>query len=130
MLKDARDKTRRWARSLKRQVMVLWFCARHPDTPWAARLLALGVVAYALSPIDLIPDFIPVLGYLDDVILLPLGILLALRLTPAPVLDACRRQALDWEAAGATRPRSRLAAVLIVALWLLLGAWLAGRYFF
>ncbi|MCC6075632.1 YkvA family protein [Pseudomonas sp. GCM10022188] len=130
MLKKALDRTRQWARSLKRQVMVLWFCARHPDTPWAAKLLALAVVAYALSPIDLIPDFIPVLGYLDDVILLPLGILLALRLIPAPVFEACRQQAQAWEAAGAARPRSRLAAVLIVALWLLLGTWLAQRYLF
>ncbi|MNZ75731.1 hypothetical protein D3C78_942160 [compost metagenome] len=132
-MKEFLQKIRQWARSLKHQVMVLWFCCRHPQTPWPAKLLALAVVAYALSPIDLIPDFIPVLGYLDDLILLPLGILLALRMIPPTVVEACRRQAQAWEAAGAARPRSRIAAVLIVALWLLFLAWLwqlAARYFF
>lgn len=132
-MKEFLQQIRQWARSLKRQVMVLWFCSRHPDTPWAAKLLAIGVVAYALSPIDLIPDFIPVLGYLDDVILLPLGILLVICLMPPRLLEECQRQAQDWEAAGAARPRSRLAAALIAVLWLLLLAWLwqlAGRYFF
>lgn len=81
--------------------MAVYFVARHPGTPWAARLLALGVAAYALSPIDLIPDFVPVLGYLDDLILIPLGLLLVIRLTPEGVLAECRAQAEPWERADA-----------------------------
>lgn len=80
-----------WARALKRDVMALWFCARHPALPWWLRLLTLAIVAYALSPIDLIPDFIPLLGYLDDLLLLPLGIWLVLRLTPPQVLAESRK---------------------------------------
>lgn len=116
-----------WARSLKRQVMTLWFCARNPETPWLARLLVVCVVAYALSPIDLIPDFIPVLGYLDDAILLPLGILLALRLLPPAVLAAGRQQAEEWERRQAPRPVSWPAAGLILLLWAL-AVVLAGRW--
>lgn len=122
------ERLRGWARGLKRQIMILWFCCRHPDTPWPLKGLAVCVVAYALSPIDLIPDFIPVLGYLDDVILLPLGILLLLRLLPAPVLDDCRRRAAEWERCHEPRPVSWVAAGLILLFWLaataLLGRWL------
>ena len=74
------------ARGLKRDAVTVYLVARHPGTPWAVRLLALAVAAYALSPIDLIPDFIPVLGYLDDLVLVPLGILLAVRLIPPKVM--------------------------------------------
>ena len=88
------DGLRAWARSVKRQNMVLWFCCKQPKTPWFVKALTLCVVAYALSPIDLIPDFIPVLGYLDDLILLPLGILLVVIFhhrgvlhKPKPALD-------------------------------------------
>ncbi len=77
------------ARHLKSETLVLWFAARHPGTPWYAKLLVAGIVAYALSPIDLIPDFVPVLGYLDDLILIPLGIVLAIRMIPGPILDEC-----------------------------------------
>ncbi|MEO6663932.1 MAG: YkvA family protein, partial [Rubrivivax sp.] len=79
---------RAWARRLKRDGLTLWFAARHADTPWYAKALAMFVVGYALSPIDLIPDFIPVLGYLDDVLLLPALIWLTIRLLPLPVLAA------------------------------------------
>src|SRR2546427_8435523 len=103
------------ARHLKSETLVLWFAARHPGTPWYAKLLVAGVVAYALSPIDLIPDFVPVLGYLDDVIILPLGIALAVRLTPDLVLVEARERALDLE----QRPVNRVAAVVIVGGWLL-----------
>ena len=119
-LRRGLDRLREWARRLKRQVMLLWFAARHPLTPWLARLVAVAVVAYALSPIDLIPDFIPVIGYLDDLILLPLGILLAIRLLPAAVREDCARQADAWAQSHAPRPTSRGAAVLIVLLWLAL----------
>ncbi|HEY4583533.1 MAG TPA: DUF1232 domain-containing protein [Lysobacter sp.] len=101
------------ARRLKRDSLTVYFVARHPATPWHVRLLALAVAAYAFSPIDLIPDVIPVLGYLDDLVLVPLGIGLVLRLVPAAVLDESRLRAQ----AAAGRPVSRGAAVAIVALW-------------
>lgn len=122
------DSLRTWARSIKRQIMVLWFCCRHPETPWLVKALAVCVVAYALSPIDLIPDFIPVLGYLDDLILLPLGILLVMRLMPDGVLDECRLRAADWEQRQEPRPVSRMAAGLVVMIWLL--ALACGWWFF
>jgi uncharacterized membrane protein YkvA (DUF1232 family) len=106
-----------WARRLKREALTLWFAARHPRTPWLAKALGWLVVAYALSPIDLIPDFIPVLGFVDDALLLPALIWLAVRLTPPDVLATCRAQADAWLADGHARPRSRWGAVLVVALW-------------
>ena len=107
------------ARRLKAETFALYLAARHPATPWYAKLLVALLVAYALSPIDLIPDFIPVLGYVDDLILLPLGIALAIRLIPSAVLDACRARA-------AARlhdppPRSWAAAAVIILIWLVAG---------
>ncbi len=123
------DTARAWARRIKRDALTLWFARRDPRTPWHAKALAVFVVAYALSPIDLIPDFIPVLGYLDDVILLPALIWLAVRLIPAEVLLEARAQAEAWMAAQQARPRSVAGAVVIVVLWVaalaLLGVWLA-----
>ncbi|MFD2753939.1 YkvA family protein [Comamonas terrae] len=117
-----------WARRVKRDGITLWFAGRHPRTPWYAKALGLFVVAYALSPIDLIPDFIPVLGYVDDVLLLPALIWLTVRLLPPDVLTACRQQADAWMQAEGAKPQSRAGAVLIVILWLLMGlalwAWL------
>ena len=121
---------RRWARGLRRDAHALWLAARDPRTPWPARLLAFLLAAYALSPIDLIPDAIPVLGLLDEAVLLPLGLLLATRLIPAPLLAEFRARA----AGAAARPVSRGAAALIVLLWLLaavlllrwLRPWLVG----
>lgn len=109
------------ARRIKHDAMTVYFAARDPRTPLLVRLLALAIAAYALSPIDLIPDFIPVLGYLDDVVLLPLGILLVIKLTPAAVIADSRALA---QQAG-ERPTSRIAAAAIVALWLLSGLVLA-----
>ncbi len=125
------DRARQWAKSLKRQTMVLWFCYQHPDTPWLPKWIAVFVVAYALSPIDLIPDFIPVLGYLDDVIILPLGILLAIRLMPPAVLAQCQDKALAWEQSQVKRPVSVTAAVFIVLIWIavLTGALLAFAHY-
>ena len=80
------DRLKHWAKQMKRDVYAVWFAARDPDTPLLAKLVALLVAAYAVSPIDLIPDFIPVLGYLDDLILVPLGILLVMRLVPAEIM--------------------------------------------
>ena len=113
------------AHALKREAVTLYLAVRDPRTPLPAKIVAGLVLAYALSPIDLIPDFIPVLGYLDDLIIVPLGIMLALRLVPAEVLVAARAQA----EATLERPTNRVAAVVIVAIWiacaLLLGWWLA-----
>lgn len=97
--------------------MTLWFCGRDPRAPWSARLLALALAAYALSPIDLIPDFVPVLGYLDEAILLPAGIWLCLRLMPPDLVADGRRQAEAWFEARRERPRSLAGAAFILLLW-------------
>jgi uncharacterized membrane protein YkvA (DUF1232 family) len=103
-----------WARAVKRDVVALYLAARDPRVPWYAKAVALAVAAYALSPIDLIPDFIPVIGYLDDLIIVPLGILLAVRLIPADILAEHRATASE----AGKRPTSRTAAVVIVAIWI------------
>lgn len=102
-----------WARTLKRDVVALWIAARDPRTPLAAKVVAGAVAAYALSPIDLIPDFIPVLGYLDDLLLVPMGIWLAVRLVPSELLNEFRAAAMARE-----RPRSLAGAVVVATLWL------------
>ncbi len=112
-------KLRRWADALKNEGLTLWFCCRHQNMPWLPKILALMVVGYFLSPIDLIPDFIPVLGYLDELILLPLGIYLILKLVPDPVLTECRAQAAAWIAGHHATPKSIVAAVVIMLLWIL-----------
>lgn len=109
------SRLRKWAKELKQQTLVVYFAARDPRTPWFARLLALGVAAYALSPIDLIPDFIPVLGYLDDLVIVPLGLLLVLRLVPTEVMVASRAKANE----AASKPVSRGMAAVIVAIWVI-----------
>ncbi|KCV28224.1 PF06803 family protein [Bordetella bronchiseptica 00-P-2730] len=111
-----------WARRIRRDGVTLWFAVRHPGTPWYAKALGLLVVAYALSPIDLIPDFIPVLGYVDDVLLLPALIWLAIRMVPPQVLAQCRNQADEWMRVRGGKPRVRAGAVLVVAVWLAAGA--------
>ena len=113
---------KQWARAIKRDVMALWIAARDPKTPIAAKLVAGAVAAYALSPIDLIPDFIPVLGYLDDLLIVPLGILLAIRMIPPDLMTDFRQRA----ALQQNRPSSRAGLVAIVLIWLALSA-LAGR---
>lgn len=107
-----------WAKALKRQVMVLWFSCRHPQTPLLPKVLAVVVAAYALSPIDLIPDFVPVLGYLDDVILVPLGVWLVIRLMPTEVLEECRNQAAEQERNHIPQPKSLIASAVILLIWL------------
>jgi uncharacterized membrane protein YkvA (DUF1232 family) len=116
------QRIRQWASRIKRDAVTLWFAYRHPGTPWFAKLLAAFVVAYALSPIDLIPDFIPVLGYLDDVLLLPGLIWLNIRLIPADVLEECRQRADQWMKEQGAKPRSIAGAVFILAIWIGLGA--------
>ena len=111
------DAWRQRARQLKTETYALYLAYRDPRTPWYARLVVACVVAYALSPIDLIPDFVPLLGYVDDLILVPLGIALALRLIPPPVLAECRLRAR--EALAAAQPMGRAAGAVVVAVWLL-----------
>ena len=105
-----------WAKALRRDALTVWFCARHPGTPLVAKALALLLAAYAFSPIDLIPDFIPVLGYLDEMILLPAGLWLCLRMVPAPVLAECRDSADRWFAERRAKPRSLAGAAIIGAI--------------
>jgi uncharacterized membrane protein YkvA (DUF1232 family) len=107
-----------WAKQIKRDAVMLWFARRHPDTPRLAKALCIFTVAYALSPIDLIPDFIPVLGYVDDVLLLPALIWFAVRLLPPHVIEECRVQAKDWMANQQTKPTSYAGAAAIVVIWL------------
>jgi uncharacterized membrane protein YkvA (DUF1232 family) len=102
-----------WARRVERDVVAVYFAARDPATPLPVRVLAIAVAAYALSPLDLIPDFIPVVGYLDDVLIVPLGLLLVIRLLPPPVLAAARRRA----EVALERPRSAAAAVAVAVIW-------------
>ncbi|MBU7573631.1 MAG: DUF1232 domain-containing protein [Hydrogenophaga sp.] len=111
-----------WAKRTRRDGMTLWLAGKHPRTPWHAKALGIFVVAYALSPIDLIPDFIPVLGYIDDVLLLPVLILLAIKLLPSDVLQECRREADRWMETRGARPRSRLGMLMVVGIWMALGA--------
>jgi uncharacterized membrane protein YkvA (DUF1232 family) len=115
---------KRRARELKREVHALYFACRDPRVPWYARALAIGIVAYAFSPIDLIPDFIPVLGYLDELVLIPLGVLAVRAMVPPDVLMECRERARQME----TRPRNWVAAGVIVAIWIALAV--AGAYWF
>jgi uncharacterized membrane protein YkvA (DUF1232 family) len=120
------DKWKQWARAIRRDAHALYLAARDPRVPWVAKAVAIAVAAYALSPIDLIPDFIPVLGYLDDLIIVPLGIALVVRMIPPAVMSEHRATA----DAAQHRPVSRGAAAVIVCLWiaaLALTLWLAIR---
>lgn len=115
------DKLKLWAKRIKRDGLTLWFAGKHPYTPWYAKALGLFVVAYALSPIDLIPDFVPIFGYLDDVLLLPALIWLTVNLLPADVLAECRAQADAWMEEKGEKPSSKFGAMLIVVLWIFFG---------
>jgi uncharacterized membrane protein YkvA (DUF1232 family) len=115
------ERLKTWANRIKRDGLTLWFAARDPKAPWHARALGIFVVTYALSPIDLIPDFIPVLGYLDDLILLPCLIWLAIRLIPPPILAESRYRADIWLETESAKPTSFVGAMLIVAIWIGVG---------
>lgn len=123
----ALDAAERWARDVKTDVVALYLAARDGRTPTAAKFVAALVVAYALSPIDLIPDFVPVLGYLDDLLIVPLGILCAIRLIPEALFAEFRRLAVD----RGRLPASRAGAALVACVWIAGAAatvwWLAGR---
>lgn len=118
---------KQWARVIKRDVHALYLAKRDPRVPWYAKIVAICVVAYALSPIDLIPDFIPVLGYLDELVILPLGIMLVVKMIPDEVMGEYRGKA---ETAG-KRPVSRAGAAAVITIWIVLVAavgWFAVRY--
>ncbi len=112
------QRLRRWAGRLKTETYALYLAYRDPRVPWYAKVVAALVVGYAFSPIDLIPDPVPVLGYLDDLILVPLGVALAIRMIPPEVLAECREQAREM----GDRPVSRAAAAAVVAVWIALAA--------
>ena len=110
-----RSRWQTWVAQLKHDTYALYLASRDPRVPWPAKIIVLLVVAYLLSPIDLIPDFIPVLGYLDDIVLVPLGIALAIRCIPADIWADCRERAADHIASDL--PRSWKAVVVIAAVW-------------
>jgi uncharacterized membrane protein YkvA (DUF1232 family) len=119
------QRAKQWARTIKRDAVAVWIAARDPRVPWYAKLVA--AAAYAFSPIDLIPDFVPVLGSLDDIVILPAGILLTIRLIPSGLMDEFRAEA----ARRIDRPTSQIGAASIVLLWvatLALTAWIVRRY--
>ena len=120
------QKIRNWARALKALLLTLWLLSRDARTPRAAKVAAMVTLAYALSPIDLIPDFIPVIGFLDDVLLVPLGVLLTIRLTPAALLADCRQQAAAMPMQRL--PLSRVGLAAVIFIWL--AALGAAAYFF
>ncbi|MGA7666171.1 MAG: DUF1232 domain-containing protein [Pseudolabrys sp.] len=118
---------KQWARAIKRDVHALYLAARDPRVPWHAKALAIAVAAYALSPIDLIPDFVPVLGYVDDLIIVPTGIALVVWLIPSEIMAQHR----DMAIAAQNRPVSRAAGVAIVTIWIVvigLTLWVSMRY--
>ena len=110
-----------WAKKIKREGLTLWFACKDSRTPWYAKALGAFVVAYALSPIDLIPDFIPVLGYVDDLILLPVLIWMTVKLLPVEVLEDARRKVQEWEGLASSKPRSIAGALAIATVWLVVG---------
>ena len=114
------ERLKQHAKRLKSETFVLYSAARHPETPWYAKLLVAAIVAYAISPIDLIPDFIPVVGYFDDMVIIPLGITLAIKLVPPHVLAECRARHQEDVVHG--KHASRVAGIVIVIIWLVVAA--------
>lgn len=117
-----------WAKHLKKQIIMLWFASKHSQMPWFPKVIAVVAVAYAFSPIDLIPDFIPILGLLDEAIILPMLIWLAVRFTPQQVILDAEQQAEEWLNQQERRPQNYLVAVLIILVWITL-ALMAYFYF-
>ena len=124
------EKIKMWAKRLKRKVYVLYFAYKDKRTPWYAKIFAVCVVAYAFSPIDLIPDFIPILGYLDDVIVVPLGVAFALKMLPKAVIQECTAKAEERIKHG--KPKNWLVGSLIILVWIMAFIWISlvvCRYF-
>ncbi|MGG7621232.1 YkvA family protein [Bacillus coreaensis] len=120
-------KFKNYARKLKQDLFVLYLSYKDNRTPWYAKAVAICVVAYAFSPIDLIPDFIPVLGYLDDLILVPLGISLALKLIPPHIIEENRTMAEEMKKNG--KPKNWLVGILFILIWILLAVWIGNLIF-
>lgn len=118
-------KLKQKARQIKLHLFVLWLAYKDPRVPWYAKWFAALVLAYAFSPIDLIPDFIPVLGYVDDLILVPLGIVLALKMIPEPVLEECKEKAEEIRRHG--KPKNWWTGALFLCVWALVLLWI-GKY--
>ncbi len=110
-----------WAKSLKRQIFILYYACKDERVPWYAKVFTACIVAYAFSPVDLIPDFIPILGYLDDVILLPLGIMFALKMIPKGVLSDCEVKAEELMQKG--KPRNWVGGSIIILIWIVITVW-------
>jgi uncharacterized membrane protein YkvA (DUF1232 family) len=123
MIKKIKD----WARKIKRQIFILYFACKDERVPWYAKVFTAFVVAYALSPIDLIPDFIPILGYLDEVILLPLGILAAIKMIPKAVLSDCEVRAEELLKKG--KPKNWIAGSIILLLWIVFTVWVVVKIY-
>ncbi|MDX8460631.1 YkvA family protein [Mesorhizobium humile] len=117
------DAAKRRARKIKRDVVALWIAARDPRVPWYAKAAAGAVAAYALSPIDLIPDFIPIIGYLDDLLIVPVGIMLAVKLVPSDLMQEFREEAMRRE-----KPVSKAGLAFIITLWVLAALALARLF--
>ena len=107
-----------WAKALKLDVLALWFALKHPSVSGWAKAIAFVAVAYALSPIDLIPDFIPVLGYLDDLIIVPVLVWLALKLIPTDLMNQARDQAVEWINSNQSKPKSYVGLFIVLVIWL------------
>ena len=118
------DKVKAMAREIKRNVFVLYLAYKDPQVSWYAKLFAIGLVAYAFSPIDLIPDFIPVLGYLDDLIIVPLGITMALKLIPQEVIRDCRDKAEEIRKKG--KPTNWITGGLFILVWIVFAVWIGS----
>ncbi|MDE2598140.1 MAG: DUF1232 domain-containing protein [Rhodocyclaceae bacterium] len=113
------DRLKDWARTVKRDAHALWLAARDSRVPWYVKIVALAVAAYALSPVDLIPDFIPIVGYLDDLIIVPLGIMIVVRMIPPELMQEFRSEAM----AARNRPVSRVAAGMFLLIWIMCALW-------
>lgn len=122
MSKSNLSKLKSYARKLKQNLFVLYLSYRDNRTPWYAKVVAICVVAYAFSPIDLIPDFIPVLGYLDDLIIVPIGISLALKLIPSHIIEDNREKAEEIKKNG--KPKNWFVGILFILIWVLLAVWI------
>lgn len=119
---NIKERWKQWARRLRFQVLSLYYACKDPRMPWYASLFIVIIVGYAFSPIDLIPDFVPILGYLDDFLLLPLGVALAIRMIPSAVME----EAVAKAASSAEKPESLAAAAVIIILWLFVLLWMVS----
>ncbi|WP_435925631.1 YkvA family protein [Paenibacillus sp. DYY-L-2] len=121
------EKLKKKAREIKQNVFILYLAYKHPQLPWYAKLVSVLVVAYAFSPVDLIPDFIPVLGYLDDIIIVPLGITLALKMIPRSIIEECREQAEEIRKNG--KPKNWIMGALFILIWVIVLIWFSYLFY-